>query len=351
MERKRLVSAFVPKLDQPPHLLRKALASIRAVCHTGNALPRRRPLSTAPFSIEGEPLDISLIIATRNRSRQLEACLKAVSDLAFDGTWEVIVVDNGSTDDTSAVIDRARSTMPAPLIKVFEPERGLGIARNRGIVAARGRVVAFTDDDCYVDRCFITQILRAFEDERIGYVTGRVELYDQSDADTTVNRSRTPTRYPSHGYIYTDSVVGANLAFRRSVLEQIGGFDECMGAGRMFPAEDVDAAGRAASAGWDGAYSPEILVYHHHGRKQADVPKLHKSYDIGRGAYTIKYLLRGEFIPFLKGVASVRWRMGPVRTWRPATFLTPAWEFVGAVSYVVLQARTLVSRKAHYGRE
>jgi GT2 family glycosyltransferase len=301
---------------------------------------------TLELSKHRRELDISLVIATRNRSRQLAACLQAISNIVFEGTWEVIVVDNGSTDETSAVIDQARSTICAPLTKLLEAERGLGIARNRGIKVAQGRVVAFTDDDCYVDTRFLTEILRAFEDKKIGYVTGRVELYDPSDADTTVNRSRTPKRYLSHNYVYTDSIIGANLAFRRSVLQQIGGFDECMGAGRMFPAEDVDAAGRAASAGWDGVYRPEMLVYHHHGRKQADVPKLHKLYDIGRGAYTVKYLLRGEFISFLKGVVSVRWRMGPIRTWRPATFTTPAWEFFGAVSYLLLHARTLLSRKA-----
>jgi GT2 family glycosyltransferase len=233
--------------------------------------------------------------------------------------------------------------MPAPLIMLFEPERGLGVARNRGVVAARGRLVAFTDDDCYVDKNFLNSIFQAFEDAKIGYVTGRVELYDHTDADATVNRSKTPKRYPARTYIYTDNVIGANLAFRYSVLEEIGGFDECMGAGRMFPAEDVDAAGRASSAGWDGAYRPEVLVYHHHGRKQADLAELHRSYDIGRGAYTIKYLLRGEFVFFLKGVASVRWRMGPIRTWRLATFSTPALELFGAVCYLVIRARTLLS--------
>jgi glycosyltransferase involved in cell wall biosynthesis len=303
----------------------------------GQTLEKKAPKSK---DCHREVLDISLIIATRNRSRQLAACLQAISKLAFDGTWELIVVDNGSTDETSAVVDGARSIISAPVTMLFEPKRGAGVARNRGIAAARGRIVAFTDDDCYVDRHYLAEICRAFEDEKIGFVTGRVELYDESDAATTVNRSRKPRRYLAHRYLYTDSIIGANLAFRRSVLEQIGGFDEQMGAGRMFSAEDVDVAGRAASAGWDGAYRPEPLVYHHHGRTQADISKLHKYYDIGRGAYTMKYLLRGEFISFLKGVSSVRWRMGPVQSWRLATFSTPAWEFFGAVAYLLCCMRT-----------
>jgi lipopolysaccharide biosynthesis glycosyltransferase/glycosyltransferase involved in cell wall biosynthesis len=296
----------------------------------------------------GELIDISLIVATRNRAKQLAGCLQAICKLAFDGAWEVIVVDNGSTDETSSIIERARSTMPAPLIALFEPERGAARARNRGIRVARGRIVAFTDDDCYVDQKFLTETVRAFADERMGYITGRVELYDESDADATVNRSRTPKRYRPHNYIYTDDVIGANLAFRRAVLGEIGGFDERMGAGQMFSAEDVDAAGRAASAGWEGAYRPEVLVHHHHGRKQADLRKLHKFYDIGRGAYTIKYLLRGEFVSFLKGVASLRWRMGPIWTWRLATFSTPAWEFFGATSYLLLHVRALLGGTARH---
>jgi glycosyltransferase involved in cell wall biosynthesis len=294
-----------------------------------------------------ENLDISLVIATRNRSRQLVACLEAVSRLIFEGAWEVIVVDNGSTDGASVVIDNARAAIRAPLIKLTEPEPGVAKARNRAIAAARGKIVAFTDDDCYVDPHYLTEIIRAFDDESIGYVTGRVELYDPSDAAVTIKTSRTPQRYPARNFVYGDCIIGANLAFRRAVLLQIHGFDECMGGGRMFSAEDIDIAARASSAGWDGAYRPEILVHHHHGRKQHDVRKLYHFYDVGRGAYTIKYLLRGEFISFSKGVASVRWRMGPIRSWRLATFSTPAWELYGAIAYLLLRLKALLGAKAH----
>jgi glycosyltransferase involved in cell wall biosynthesis len=304
----------------------------------------RAERTVEPADCDLDALDISLVIATRNRCHKLAVSLRAVSNISFEGTWEVIVVDNGSTDETRTVIDDARSKIPVPLINLFEPKAGTGTARNRGIKAARGRVVAFTDDDCYVDTFFLTEILQAFEDEKIGYVTGRVELYDPSDADITVNRSRIPKRYYSHRYIHTGDIIGANLAFRRSVLKQICGFDECMGAGRMFSAEDVDVAGRAASAGWDGVYRPEAVVYHHHGRNQSDLRKLNRFYNVGRGAYTIKYLLRGELISFLKGVAAVRWRVGPLHSWNRATLSVPAWELYGAITYLVLRARMLLGR-------
>lgn len=312
---------------------------------------RRRPVaSRAPHASSRlappreQDLDVSLIICTRNRASQLTACLEEVKRLQFEGAWEIVVVDNGSTDGTSAVIDAAAPDMPAPLVKVLEPKPGLGLARNAGIAAARGRIIIFTDDDCYVSPDFVREAVRAFDDPDVGYATGRVELFDPTDAPVTVNPSRTPRRYPAHEFLHSDGIIGANLAFRRQVLDELGGFDMLMGAGTIFASEDVDAAARAGSLGWVGVYRPEMVVAHHHGRKAEDVPKLYKSYDIGRGAYIMKYLLRGEFVAFLKGVASVRWRLGPPSEWRLQTLRTPMWELYGAMGYAAVWARRRLSR-------
>lgn len=268
--------------------------------------------------------DISLIVCTRNRGRQLAPCLEAMRQLRFEGSWEIIVVDNGSTDDTPAVIKAAAAGMPTRFVSVLQPRPGVSGGRNAGIAASRGRIVAFTDDDCYVEPDFLTEAVRAFDDERVGYATGRVELHDPSDAVITVNPSRTPVRFPARSYLHVDRIIGANLVFRRSVLERIGGFDEKMGPGTSIGgAEDIDLVARASAAGWEGVYRPEMAIRHHHGRKEADVPKLLRLYDEGQGAYVLKYLLRGQVVSFLKGVALMRWRMGPPWKWgsQQASFL------------------------------
>lgn len=83
------------------------------------------------------------------------------------------------------------------------------------------------------------------------------------------------------------------MAFRRTVLDRIGGFDECLGAGTPFACEDIDAVASASWAGIAGAYDPRPTVYHHHRRKaKHEENELWKAYDKGRGAYYVKYILR-----------------------------------------------------------
>ncbi len=196
------------------------------------------------------------------------------------------------------MIDAAASGQPAPLVKVFEPKPGLGPP---GTPASppRGAGSSCSPTTTATSRPISKETVRAFEDPEVGYATGRVELFDPTDAPRTVNPRARPGRYPARSFVHTDGIIGANLAFRRQVLDELGGFDQLMGAGTIFASEDVDAAGRAGSLGWAGVYRPEMVVAHHHGRK-IDVPKLYKSADIGRGAYIMKYLLRGEVMPFPK---------------------------------------------------
>jgi glycosyltransferase involved in cell wall biosynthesis len=78
-------------------------------------------------------MDVSLIIATRNRCQQLSRCLDSVRRVEFARLWELIVVDNGSTDATAEVIQQVRLTFPVPLRYVLEPKRGLGNAHNAGV--------------------------------------------------------------------------------------------------------------------------------------------------------------------------------------------------------------------------
>ena len=94
-------------------------------------------------------MDISLIICTHNRCQQLRACLEAVSCIEFKGDWELIVVDNGSTDETASVVDNIASTASVAVTYVNERRRGLANAHNAGLAVAAEEIVAFTDDDCY----------------------------------------------------------------------------------------------------------------------------------------------------------------------------------------------------------
>ena len=136
-------------------------------------------------------------------------------------------------------------------------------------------------------------------------------LHDPSDHRMTINESMVPVTFPGRSFLSARSAIqGANMAFRREVLDTIGGFDPLFGPGsRVGGAEDLDAAGRASAAGWKGEYRPEIVVRHHHRRKAADAPSMMRTWGKAIGAYHMKLLLEGgEVLWFIRSIFQIRQR-------------------------------------------
>lgn len=278
-------------------------------------------------------MDLSLVVCTRNRAAQLPDCLKAIAATQTRHDWELVLVDNGSTDDTPAILRQFQASHGLNIRLVTEPVAGLSRARNAGWQATRGAYIAFTDDDCYIDPTYLQQIADCFDaDPRLGYLGGRILLFDPTDLRITIQeRTRREALLPGV-FLPAGLIQGANFAFRRSALEEIGGFDEHLGAGTPFPCEDVDAIARASAAGWNGAYDPRPLVYHHHRRKtEAERDKLMAQYDHGRGAYYAKSLLRRRH----RGVYAKHWLRAMRHQARGTTFR----EFVAAMKYLLMRAR------------
>lgn len=275
-------------------------------------------------------MDLSLIICTRDRCEKLAQCLESVRGLGFERQWELIIVDNGSTDRTAAIVEDFARTFRAPTRYVFEPSPGKGHALNAALEIAHSHILAFTDDDCYPASDFLQRVWSAFSDPGLGYISGRITLHDPTDYPITVNGSTTPLIFAPKSFIHVGAVQGANIAFRREVLIEIGGFDPLFGAGSLFAGEDLDAAARASAAGWKGEYRPETVVSHHHGRKASDAARLKKSYGIGIGAYHMKLLLRArQFSWFLRSLAEVDRRF-------KLSKISVLWEPVGAAKYAYL---------------
>jgi glycosyltransferase involved in cell wall biosynthesis len=286
--------------------------------------PQHDPLYRA------EDTSVSLIIATRDRCHQLARCLQSVKSITFERPWELIIVDNGSTDETAAVVREFVASSSVPVHYVFESKPGLGNAHNAGVAIARGKILAFTDDDCYPAADFLSGIWSAFEDPALGYIVGRIMLHDPADHRMTINESMTPRTFPGRSFLSANStwaIQGANMSFRREVICQIGGFDPLFGPGSLVGgAEDWDAAGRASALGWKGEYRPEVVVRHHHGRKKSDAPRTMKAWGIAIGAYHMKLLLQGgEFLWFAQSIWQVGRRLGSRRM--------VLWEPVGMAKY------------------
>jgi glycosyltransferase involved in cell wall biosynthesis len=251
------------------------------------------------------PLAISLVICTRNRAIQLERCLTNLTQLACPEKWELVIVDNGSSDNTQEVIERFRGSLTCQVTLAIEPTAGLGRARNLGWRTSCGDLISFTDDDCYPDRNFLCTVLQAFHgNPLLGFIGGQIRLHDPTDFRITIQEHDRRKYFPPCSFIPTGWIQGANFAFRRDAIAASRGFDEMFGAGALFACEDIDMVARLSADGWEGAYDPGPIVYHHHGRKTDDeVSRLMRQYDRGRGAYYAKSLLN----PALRATTFKHW--------------------------------------------
>jgi hypothetical protein len=238
--------------------------------------------------------EVSIVICSRNRAAQLCGALESLMAMRTRRHWEAILVDNGSTDGTAQVIHQAAEREPR-IRYVTEACIGLGAARDRGWREARGDLLSFTDDDCYLAPDYVDAVVAAFRGRpEVGVVGGRILLFDAQDAPVTIDERDYPVELPPRSFVVAGALKGANLSFRREALQAVGGFDPALGVGTRFPCEDIDAVAGVLWAGFGGRFDPRPTVLHHHRRRVADVPRLRASYDRGRGAYYAKFLLRPE---------------------------------------------------------
>jgi GT2 family glycosyltransferase len=281
---------------------------------------------------------VSLIICTRNRAEQLRTCLSRMLVLEAPCEWELIVVDNGSSDATAAVVGEYAAGAPIPLRYLREPVAGLSRARNRGIAAARGDAILFTDDDCYPEADYLRAAVAVLGNPRVDYFGGRILLHDPTDAPMTIKTSTEVELIPPGTFVGAGVIHGANMGFLRQVITRIGGFNEGLGAGSQVNAgEDIEYIARASAAGFHGGYFPGPTVSHHHGRKSGELAALSWGYHLGRGAYYTSMILqtpsRGQF---LSGwLASLSWRR-PRRS---------AGELLGGLRFGLLYLAARASRR------
>ncbi|HLL27613.1 MAG TPA: glycosyltransferase family 2 protein [Xanthobacteraceae bacterium] len=233
-------------------------------------------------------MKISHIICTRNRAEQLAITLgKFNTALMSAHQIELVLVDSESTDATPQVM--AEFAEKYKRTRIVRAGKGLGRARNAGIDAAKGDLIAFTDDDCYLDDNYYTALRLQFAEPREHhYGMGQILLFDPDDdwriANATISQMVT---IKPRTLLPTGTFQGANIFFLREVFEKAGKFRDDMGSGTPFPCEDIEFGTRASLAGFTGVFTPLIKVFHHHGRKagSAEADDTVLGYETGRGAY------------------------------------------------------------------
>ncbi len=259
-------------------------------------------------------VDVTLLICTRNRGVSLERTLESIARAAAAAPGvaiEIVVVDNGSTDDTPRRLASWRAVQPFRVDCLCEPRPGLARARNAGLVRARGRIVAMTDDDCILHRDYFTALAARFANApAIAIIGGRILPGDPADLPVTIKVEDHPMTLAA-GEFPGGFVMGANLAFTRATLADVGPFDTRFGAGApLLAAEDTDWLFRAAGLGVPVEYDPGFTVDHHHGRRRQDeVVALLAGYSHGDGALYAKHLFRDRRVmQALRGDLADLWR-------------------------------------------
>jgi GT2 family glycosyltransferase len=248
-------------------------------------------------------LELSVIVVTKNGAQRVVPCLNSIAaalNRAAPVDAEILVVDNGSTDDTGIVIRKWAKTSATPTLAMSEPRSGKSRALNLALRVAGGDLLVFTDDDCRLNPEYVNDLRRHdAADTELVLRGGRIELGDPADLPYTINTSLTPKRWhislnsTRHDCI-AGELNGCNMAMRRALVERLGPFDENFGPGsRMGSGDDAEYFFRAYAAGVTLEYVPDMVVFHHHGRKTAAEGKaLIRRYSIGWGAVHAKYLFQ-----------------------------------------------------------
>lgn len=281
-------------------------------------------------------MDISIVVSTRDRADRIADAFPHYFRLRSGLAWEVLFVNNGSTDHTAAVLARFAESLPQRVRVIDEPKPGVSAGRNAGLRSATGAVIAFMDDDCYPAEDFLDRLWECFSEPGLDYLGGRILLYDKKDYPITIKTCLEREDIPPRSFLRAGVVHGANMAFRRNVLLNIGDFDERLGPGAVVYGEELDLLARASAAGFRGAYDPRPVVFHHHRRSsREDVRRLMAIYDMGRGAYYAKAVtdprMRRAFLwPVIRRIMGNVRRLDFGVMWR---------EFHGAWKYLSLPER------------
>jgi GT2 family glycosyltransferase len=212
----------------------------------------RRAFDDAPFGSETSWPRASVVVCTHNGEQTIGACLEALSGLDYPD-YEVIVVDDGSTDATAEIA----AGFDVELIRT--DNRGLSSARNTGLAHATGEIVAFTDDDAFPDNEWLRYLASGFAGGDHAGIGG--PNLPPDDSGVVESAVADAPGGPIHVLLsdeIAEHIPGCNMAFRRGALEAVGGFDDQF----RIAGDDVDICWRLQERGWTIGFSPAAVVVH-----------------------------------------------------------------------------------------
>jgi len=280
---------------------------------------------------------ISVIVATHNRSSLLAETLAALAaqEIARE-PFEIVVVDNASTDDTLRVATLFGSRPGVPPIRVLqEPRPGKSHAMNKAVAEARGRILACTDDDVLPDPWWLAAIVAAMDETRADFAVGRIRPRWETTPPRWVSARLSgvlaipdngPERFEIRSGVNEHAMpIGANMALRSDVVSTIGGWRADLGKLQhtLRSGEDHEFFLRMLGAGMRGVYEPRASVAHF-----VPADRLRRAYflrwlhDNGRIVAAIDREYPGTS-HYLLGIPRYRWRGAGTECLRLAASLVP----------------------------
>lgn len=240
------------------------------LCHYQKSFAARNGSALTSMST---PPQITGVICTHNRERYLERCILSLLHQSLDEKdYEILVVDNGSTDKTRYICDKFKGEKKFRY--VFEPVLGLSSARNRGWQAAKGRYVGYLDDDAVADRTWFESALKCFENikPQPEWVGGPIELEWEKNGPDWITEDLlvalgkvdwgTQERFLTEPW---ERLGGGNSFYVKSVLEKMGGFDNRLGRKKklLLSGEETQFQHRIRAIGGRLYYHPGVRIFHY----------------------------------------------------------------------------------------
>lgn len=217
-------------------------------------------------------MTISFIICTYNRAKYIYECLSRLAKNTEQTGWEIVLINNNSTDNTAAECERFERDYPQTAYHYFmETQQGLSFARNRGIVESHGDWVVFLDDDAMVESDYIVNLKHYLtQNPEAAAFGGKIEpFFEEGEPEwyskwsmgfvSAIDQGSTVHVFPNNKF-----PIGANMGIKRKVVEQIGGFNTELGrtGNNLLAGEEKDLFNRIREEGGAILYFPNISVRH-----------------------------------------------------------------------------------------
>ncbi len=282
-------------------------AEIKKLCLVMDDCVNRKDESASGFFMgRGTVMKVSVIICTYNRAELLRQSVCSLIEQDFPAKdYEIVVVDNNSTDSTRSVVEELASSARVKIKYVFEPEQGLSIARNAGIGAASGEIIIFTDDDVEAERQVVREYAEAFKEPGVYSAGGPLRavwpserpgwLTDELLSSIAVSEFKRARANGNEFKEENDCPWGANMAFRREVFEEFGGFPEDLGrkGNLLLSNEELLLSRRIKENGWRIIFVPEAVIHHKISRSRVNKHWFcHRAYWQGRSDAVLDVILK-----------------------------------------------------------